>query len=217
VGAALLVCLWVAGGAAAAAQEPLAAAPLQPPGGWLERLQKRLDGIRSFKARFTQEYEPRGFGRRQREGGTVLFRKPGKMRWEYEWPEKKLAVTDGRKAWVYYPDEKRLEVDALAEIEEGTPALQLLLGRWKLLERFRLDGISRREDAEVTLHLTPEPAIEVLHALRITLRESDLTLLGVEAEEPGGNLLRYRFEAWAEGAEWDEELFKFSTPEPPRP
>src|SRR5256885_10000771 len=33
------------------------------------------------------------------ESGTAYFRRPGKMRWEYEAPEKNLFLVDGKTAW----------------------------------------------------------------------------------------------------------------------
>jgi outer membrane lipoprotein carrier protein len=133
------------------------------------------------------------------------------MRWDYEWPEPKLALSDGTRAWVYYPDEKRAEVQRLADLGEGAPAVQLLLGRWRLTERFRLEGLARRE-GEVTLHLRPEPPMAGIEALRVSVAEGSLDLRGVEAEEPGGNLLRYRFEEWREGGSIAEERFRFTPP-----
>jgi outer membrane lipoprotein carrier protein len=192
----------------------LAAAPPAAPseeGNWLARVQARLDRIETFRARFTQEFEPRAFSRRQREGGAVEFRRPGKMRWDYEWPEPKLALSDGARAWVYYPEEKRAEVQRLADLGEEAPAVQLLLGRWRLPERFRLEGLARRA-GEVTLHLRPDPPIAGIVALRVSVAEEGLALRGVEAEEPGGNLLRYRFEDWREGGVIADERFHFTPP-----
>ncbi len=37
------------------------------------------------------------------ESGRAYFRKPGKMRWEYEKPEKNLFLVDGKYAWFYTP------------------------------------------------------------------------------------------------------------------
>lgn len=192
-----------------------AAAPPPPPGdagGWLERLQRRLDGVRAFRARFVQEYEPRAFSRRQEERGVVTFRRPDRMRWEYRWPDEKLALCDGERVWVYYPAEKRAEVDRLAELGDQAPVVQILLGRWRLAERFRLEGIERR-GGEVTLHLAPSGDLEPLRALRLTVSGEDLTPRGLEAEETTGNVLRYRFEGWEEGIDPAEDLFRFRPPE----
>src|SRR5664279_4043603 len=37
------------------------------------------------------------------ESGIAYFRKPGKMRWEYEKPEKNLFLVDAKNAWFYTP------------------------------------------------------------------------------------------------------------------
>ncbi len=37
------------------------------------------------------------------ESGTVYFRRPGQMRWEYDSPEKKLFLVDGKTTWFYVP------------------------------------------------------------------------------------------------------------------
>lgn len=198
-------------GPAASAAAPGAPAA-EAEGGWLERLQRRLDGIRSFRARFVQEYEPRAFSRRQVEGGTVAFQRPGRMRWDYEWPEEKLALCDGERVWIYYPGEKRAEVERLAGLGEEAPAAQILLGRWRIAERFRLQAVARR-DGEVTLHLEPAREMGGLRAVRLTVSEGDLTLRALEAEEEGGNILRYRFEGWREGEPLPDRLFWFEPPE----
>ncbi len=178
---------------------------------WLARLQARLDGIGTFQARFVQEYEPKALSRRQSEGGSVTFRRPLLMRWEYEWPEDKLALCDGERVWVYYPREKRAEVDALSSLGDGAPVVQILLGRWRLAERFRLEGVGRR-DGEVTLHLGPKDFPEGIRAVRVSLAEPDLALRALEVEEAGGNLLRYLFEDWTEGVEAPPGLFRFEPP-----
>jgi outer membrane lipoprotein carrier protein len=181
------------------------------PAGWLERVQSRLDGIHAFRARFIQEYEPRAFSRHQKEGGVLTFLRPGRMRWEYEWPRPKLALCDGRRAWVYYPDDRRAEVEPQGNIGDEAPAAQLLLGRWKLKDRFRLEGVSRAE-GEVTLHLVPEKKIEGLKALRLTVGEQDLTPRQVEMEQEEGDVLRYRFEEWNEAVDPPAALFRFEPP-----
>jgi len=179
--------------------------------GWLQRLQDRLDSLQSFRATFVQEYEPRAFSRRQRESGTVHFQKPGKMRWDYDFPETKLALSDGQRVWIYYPREHRADVELLARLGDSAPAVQILMGRWRLRERFRLQSLERHE-SEVTLNLVPREQEAAVRAVRITVREPDLALRVLEAEEPGGNLLRYRFEDWQEGIEISADLFRFTPP-----
>ena len=44
------------------------------------------------------------------ERGRLLIKKPGKMRWEYTTPEKKLFVSDGVKIYSYIPQDKQVIV-----------------------------------------------------------------------------------------------------------
>jgi outer membrane lipoprotein carrier protein len=39
------------------------------------------------------------------EAGKAYFLRPGKMRWEYEKPEKNLFLVDGKYVWFYAPDD----------------------------------------------------------------------------------------------------------------
>jgi outer membrane lipoprotein carrier protein len=42
--------------------------------------------------------------------GRVFFKRPGMMRWEYETPEKQLILTDGKKLWIYRPEDSQVLV-----------------------------------------------------------------------------------------------------------
>ena len=43
------------------------------------------------------------------EHGTVQIKKPGRMRWDYTTPEKKMFVSDGRKIYSYIPADKQVD------------------------------------------------------------------------------------------------------------
>ena len=66
------------------------------------------------------------------EAGIAYFRKPGRMRWEYESPEKNLFLVDGKSAWFYVPaDHTVTRVPAKQSSDWRTP-LALLAGEAKL-------------------------------------------------------------------------------------
>src|SRR6188508_3293146 len=71
-------------------------------------VQKRYDGAADFRARFTQTMTSSAMGRKTHSAGEVMFRKPGRMRWDYEKPEKSSYITDGGGVlWLYEPDDKQ--------------------------------------------------------------------------------------------------------------
>ena len=55
---------------------------------------------RTLRAVFLERYSE-GQKQARTESGTVYFRHPGQMRWEYDSPEKKLFLVDGKNTWFY--------------------------------------------------------------------------------------------------------------------
>src|SRR5262245_58442187 len=103
----------------------LAAAPqAEAPEALAKRLQARYDAIKDFTADFTQTYEGGVLRRKTTEAGTLLIKKPGRMRWEYKTPEEKLFVADGRKMYAWVPADRQVTVSALPASD--TPATPIL-------------------------------------------------------------------------------------------
>src|ERR1700689_4078365 len=58
-------------------------------------MEARYHGAKTLKAIFLERYSE-GRTTARVESGTAYFSRPGRMRWEYEEPEKKLFLSDGR-------------------------------------------------------------------------------------------------------------------------
>lgn len=67
------------------------------------KVDQRYDRLHSLEARFTETYS--GAGMTRSESGSLLLKKPGQMRWDYDQPHPKLFITDGKVAWFYVPGE----------------------------------------------------------------------------------------------------------------
>ena len=95
------------------------------------RLQTRYHSVRTLQATFLERYRENGRVVRV-EAGTAYFRRPGKMRWDYQAPEKNVFLVDGNTAWFYVPaDHTATRVPAKESADWRTP-LALLLGDMKL-------------------------------------------------------------------------------------
>src|ERR1700674_4555914 len=66
------------------------------------RLEARYRAPKTLQASFLERYTENGRLVRV-EAGTVYFRRPGKMRWDYQAPERNLFLVDAKKAWFYVP------------------------------------------------------------------------------------------------------------------
>jgi outer membrane lipoprotein carrier protein len=117
--------------AAAAATTP-ARLPLKDV---VERIQKRYDGAKDFRAHFTQTLTNATFGRKSSSSGEVLLKKPGRMRWNYAQPEPKMYLADGNTLWLYEPEDKQAFKQDLKS-SQLPAALAFLTGQGKLAAEF---------------------------------------------------------------------------------
>lgn len=94
------------------------------------RVDRHYNSLHSLEVNFIQEYE--GMGMNRREAGTLLLKKPGRMRWTYSQPAGKLFVLDGRNGYFYSPGNTTAQRVPVKELNDLRSPLRLLLGHTKL-------------------------------------------------------------------------------------
>jgi outer membrane lipoprotein carrier protein len=120
----------------------LAVTPVSPPARLplttvVEKMQKNYDQAKDYRARFSQKYTNIAFNRTKVSTGEVSFKKPGKMRWDYDQPEKKMFLSTGKVLWLYEPEDKQAFRQDLKQ-SQLPAALSFLLGKGKLSDEFEI-------------------------------------------------------------------------------
>ena len=95
------------------------------------KLEARYHANRTLSATFLERYSENGRPVRT-EAGVAYFRHPGKMRWEYESPEKNLFLVDGKTAWFYVPADHTVTRAPAKQSTDWRTPLALLAGEMKL-------------------------------------------------------------------------------------
>lgn len=121
-----------AGLAAAGAVAASPAADSQP---GMTRLRNFLEHAQSMRAAFSQEVVNGNQEVVEQSSGHVSLMRPGRFRWDYEQPYKRLVVADGERLWLYEADLEQVTVRRLAAGLGETPAA-LLTGERDVLDRF---------------------------------------------------------------------------------
>ncbi len=195
------------------------------------RLEARYRTSKTLEASFLERYTENGRLVRV-EAGTVYFKRPGKMRWDYQAPERNLFLVDGKTAWFYVPaDHTATRVPAKESADWRTP-LALLVGDMK---------ISRVcEHVLPAIDETPEnPEHAMLYcALRGAASKSPNGALGespsqkplnsqsvffeidtnsgdlvrVLVRDPGGVGIEFSFTNWRMDPQVPDSLFRFDVP-----
>src|SRR6185437_6115755 len=94
-------------------------------------LERHYQHTRNMSAVFLETYRTGGAGMRA-ESGKVYFSRPGRMRWDYDSPEKKLFLVDGKNVWYYVPADHTASRTSIKESSDWRTPLALLTGKVNL-------------------------------------------------------------------------------------
>ena len=118
-------------------------------------VENRYHNAKTLKAIFLERYSS-ARDSLQIESGTVYFSRPGRMRWEYEAPEKKLFVADGKTVWFFVPADHTVTRAPMKESVDWRTPLALLTGKTKLSTLCdRIDLAPSATPGHVTLKCLP--------------------------------------------------------------
>jgi len=186
----------------------------------LEHVQKRYDQAKDFRARFSQNYVRAVVGRATLSTGTLTFKKPGRMRWDYDKPEARMFLSTGQVLWLYEPEEKQAFKQDLKS-SQLPGALAFLMGKGKITDEFEVAFAQEKKDAkdkplgrpgDIRLALTPKQPqsaykliVFVVDPKEFLVRESVL----VDAE---GNTNHFVFDGIEVNSKVADALFKWNPP-----
>ncbi len=190
-------------------------------------LEARYRHARTLKADFFERYTD-GSGSVTAESGAVYFLRPGRMRWEYESPEKKLFLVDGTNVWFYVPADHTASRAKLKESSDWRTPLALLAGKAdlsRLCKSIEIVGPASGQGGEpieapatpgdTLLRCVPRGQSDAMGgASQDVLLEvdSDANLTGVVIHEPGSITTEFRFGNWQENIPLPEATFHFQAP-----
>lgn len=180
-----------------------------------QALQKKYDTVRDFQASFTQVTESGVLGRKHTERGQVAIKKPGMMRWDYENPEKKLFISNGRSVWLYTPRDKQVNVSEVPS-GEGTPTPFLFLsGRGNLTRDFTPSTTpppAGLPAGTLALKLTPKQAQPDYEWLIVGIDPATYSLRGLTFRDSQGATQTFTFNNLKENLSPADSRFDFSIP-----
>ena len=186
---------------------------------------------RTLRAAFLERYTENGRIVRV-DAGIAYFRRPGKMRWEYEAPEKNLFLVDGKTAWFYVPaDHTATRVPAKASADWRTP-LALLVGEMKIarvcdrVQSAVHEKLESPDNAALSCQLrgeggksqkpnSPESATqggETSDAVLFEIVKKTGELVRVVVRDSGGVGIEFHFTNWQSDPKVDDALFRFTAP-----
>jgi outer membrane lipoprotein carrier protein len=199
----------------------------------VQALERHYQDAKTLEADFLERYSEGGTQARL-ESGRVFFARPGRMRWEYQSPETKLFVSDGRILWFYVPQDRTATRQSVKQSDDWRTPLALLTGQVKLSRlcgRIEMAGGPPLSGGVVVLSCWPrgeasspagragqqdapsplEPGSGFTKVL-LEVNPASGQLNDVRVEQPGGVELEFRFGAWQMDPALPGSLFEFEPP-----
>jgi outer membrane lipoprotein carrier protein len=139
----------------------------------VRKVDDHYNHLTSLRAHYMEHYS--GIGMDRTEEGTLLLKKPGRMRWSYDTPVGKVFVLDGRFAWFYTPGDAQATRVPAKQLDDLRSPLRFLLGHTQLKKEldnltveaggmgFRIAGVPKGMEQRVkllTLQVTATGAIQ---------------------------------------------------------
>ena len=147
----------------------------------------------------------------------MLFRslkKPGKMRWDYVKPEKKLMIADGQTLWVYEPEDEQ----AFKQDLRGStlPAqVSFLVGQAKLADEFDATVVHPAgvgQPGDVLLKLVPRTASASYRYLLFVVEPKTGQVRQTVIYDQQGGTNRLTFSGVETNRGVDDGKFRFTPP-----
>ncbi|MEN9800829.1 MAG: Outer rane lipoprotein carrier protein LolA [Pseudomonadota bacterium] len=178
----------------------------------VERVQGFYEKTRDFTAGFQQDYAYKGSKRTQRSSGTVTFKKPALMRWDYTAPSKKTFVLNGDTVYALDTEAQLLTVANL-DTNQLSAAVTFLWGRGRLLEEFDIRALPCAACKGTLLELTPRVKDPRFRLLRMEVDRETAQVRRSIVIDPDGSENAITFLDLAANTGVADSAFKLTPPE----
>jgi chaperone LolA len=194
-------------GAAVAQKNPVNLSTL------LDALQRKYSRMSGIAADFTQIYVGAD-GRSRRESGRLALTKTRKARWDYESPERKVFVSDGRNVYFHVYGEPEATVASIKESADPQIPFLFLLGRSDLRNQFTRIELAANEQpisaGNVILRLFPKRAPQEFKQLLVEVNPNSIAVARVVIVETNNARMDFHLTNVREGYTAPDGFFKFT-------
>jgi outer membrane lipoprotein carrier protein len=163
----------------------------------LRKVDDHYNHLTSLRTHYREHYA--GMGMDRNEEGTLLLRKPGRMKWSYAEPAGKVFVLDGKFAWFYTPGDSQAQRVPAKKLDDLRSPLRFLLGHTQLTKEldqitvtsdptgYRISGVPKGLEQRLkllTLVVTPAGAIQQMRLEEVDGAVTEFTFADMQENVP---------------------------------
>jgi len=173
---------------------------------------KRYD-VSSFSAAFYQTSTLKVMEITDTGNGRIVVKRPWKMRWEYETPEKQVYVTNGEEMWIYRPGENQVQVGKASSFFTGIVRAVFLLDMKQIRSYFDIRLVLQEDSKYHILRLVNKEEIADVAEIYLTVSKKSFIVEEIVKYNSMGDNLTYKFSGFIFNKIYPDTLFTLKIPE----
>ncbi len=182
----------------------------------VRQVQSTYQKAQDASSEFVQKVKIAALGRQIEKTGKTFFKKPGKLRVEYDGEEGRLYLSDGKKLWLYDKGDTQVNVYPVNSSTLPEETLAFLGGLGDLKKQFRVSALSTSEKKNLNpdlkldwLLLIPKNPESHLDQLVLGFDPATHTVSEAYLKNESGNLSHYFFRNVKLNSNLPDTLFVF--------
>jgi outer membrane lipoprotein carrier protein len=184
----------------------------------LQLFESRYNSAQTLQATFLERYRENG-RLVQVESGDAYFLRPGKMRWDYQAPEKNTFLVDGKYVWFYSPADHTATRMPAKQSEDWRTPLAFLTSHMKLSRLCSAIAAAQDEKPQqpdnivyrCTLRVAPDPQAPSKRDVYFEVTAAG-ELSRIIIPQEGAIEIEFSFAGWRWNPPLDKSLFQFQAP-----
>ena len=178
------------------------------------KVQSHYDTVKDFQTDFTSVYRGGFMKAMPPERGTIQVKKPGRIRWVYETPERREWWSDGSKVYMFLPASKQGQISPLPANNDSSTSLLFLMDRGNLVRDFNSSVTGDQPAGQWRLTLVPKRPDPDLTSLVLVVDRTTFKLGGFETKDDQGGTTTIQFQNFKENVGLRDQVFAKNPPFP---
>lgn len=145
--------------------------------------------------------------------GRIFIKRPGRMRWEYDMPEKQLIVSDGKTLWIHRPEDNQVMIGKAPVFFTGGRGAGFLSDITQIRNHFNIGLAASDDPLTHILNLTPKEPTDEVKSVSLAVSKETFDVVSVTTYNAYDDKTQLVFSDLRFHENLDDALFIFSPPE----
>jgi outer membrane lipoprotein carrier protein len=145
--------------------------------------------------------------------GKAFFKRPDKMRWEYEKPDRQTIITDGNTLWIYRPEDNQVMVGNAPSFFGDGKGFSFLSDMKLIQNKFSIILEKKAEDDYHVLKLLPREKIFDVSVIYLSVSIKTFEVVKIVTYNSYGDETRIELSDIQFKQKLDDSMFSFKMPQ----